>query len=108
MILYIPKLLNVLIKFCHHTIQTSDVVMDSNTVIVGKVTCVREVYTCTAMSKPEVVSVLSEPVYINFRYMPDYSKPETLYESPLSIKAEFSICNDLGYTIMFSLARLPV
>ena len=80
-------------------IQTSDVLMNFNTVIVDEVTCVQDVSTCTAVCKPELVSVLSEPVYVDFRYMPDYPKPEMLYVSPLSVKAEFSICNDLPYHI---------
>ena len=80
-------------------IQTSDVVMNFNTVVVDEVTCVQEVSTRTDICKPEVVSVLSEPVYVDFRYMPDYPKPEMLYVSPLSAKAEFSICYDIDYHI---------
>ena len=82
-----------------YNIQTSDVVMNLNTVVVDEVTCVQEVSTYTDICKPEVVSVLSEPVYVDFRYMPDYPKPEMLYVSPLSVKAEFSICNDIHYHI---------
>ena len=84
---------------CTCNIQSSDVVMNFNTVVVDEVTCVQEVSTCTDICKPEVVSVLSEPVYVDFRYMPDYPKPEMLYVSPLSVKVEFSICSDIHYHI---------